>query len=296
DYTTLLGASAVAFRVRWFQGKEDNRWCPSSPIGEGTAEMEAIRKATGWGLSTEDASGEDEAKAAKLHDQIVAALETGTPVLAYDSGLNIMVVFGYEKGSSDLLAHAYGGGAEPSRWPVSKLPMMLIFLKKDGPGLSPDAVCREGLRLAVRNWQRGLMPAGAIGYWYGSSALEHWRADLAVADSYTDKEREQLFFVSWWNYDSLADARQAAVTYLEQSLPVLKGESRAAAAQALKIYQDEVSLLASAFKDGNAFFGPWSGKTVADWNEATRKREQEILTTACALEQQAMEYLAKAVL
>src|SRR4051812_21712617 len=48
DYTSIMGLTALAFRVRWYQAFTGRDWCPSSSMGEGPEEIFAVKSATGW--------------------------------------------------------------------------------------------------------------------------------------------------------------------------------------------------------------------------------------------------------
>jgi len=293
-YDDLMGWSGLAFRVRWYHGDTGQRWCPSSPVGEFPEEIAALQKATGWELR--GLMGEEGAPNMDRHaPEIVASIDAGLPVLAYEPGLNMDVVYGYEDGGKTLLMRDYFTGNEPLRLPASKLGFMAILLGKRSAPLSHRDALIAGLQAAVSNWRRGRMAWSKGSYWYGDAAYAHWIGDLGTVDELTGLERGLLFFVNHWNYSSLADARQAASRFLKAEAPLFEGDARAALERAAAAYEEECQLLAEPFRTKGAFLGPWSGKGIADWTPEVRKREQQVLARASKLEAAAIEEIEKAL-
>ncbi len=294
-YSDIMGLTGLAFRVRWYQGDTGKRWCPSSPVGEFPEEIAAIQKATGWQFRDEVLLGEGNPRMERFAPDIVASLDAGKPVLAYEERLNMDVVYGYEDSGKTLLLRDYFKGESPLMLPASQLGPFLIFLRDHAEPLSPLAALTEALNIAVRNWRRDPLPAEKGKYWYGDAALSTWIEDLGQVDELTEKERELLFFVSWWNFDSLFDARLAAVSFLQESAAVLKGESHEALKRAATLYQQEVNLLGSVFTEKNAFLGPWSGKSTKDWSADVQQSERGILVKAQKIEMDAIAETEKVV-
>jgi len=293
-YDDLMGWSALAFRVRWYQGDTGQRWCPSSPVGEFPEEFAALQKATGWelrGLMGAEGTPHMERHA----PEIVASINAGLPVPACEPRLNMDVVYGYEDGGNTLLMHDYFRGDEPLRLPASDLGFMAILLGKQSAPLSQRDALVAGLRAAVFNWRRGKVAWSRGGYWYGDAGYAHWSEDLGKVGNLTEEERALLFFVSHWNYCSLEDARRAAARFLKARVPLLGGKARAALERAAALYRKEGELLARPFGAKDAFLGQWSGKTITEWAAAVRKHEQEILSRARALEGQAVSQIEAAL-
>ena len=294
SYTDIMGFTGLAFRVRWFKPSGEIRWCASSPAGEMAEEIEAATHATGWELKCEVHKGEP--NMVRYVPEIVASINAGKPVLAYDDRLDMAVVYGYGEGGKTLLFRDYHKGETLHELPASGLGWMIIYLGGYSPELSRSEAFIESLKLAVRNWRRRCGKAGPGEYWYGETALGIWIDDLSIVDSLTQKEKETLFFVSWWNFTSLVDARNAAISFLRGNVTHLPEQSAHFISKAAALYEREVkSLDCASFTKHDAFFGPWSGKSIKDWTADVRKREREILTEACRLENNAITEIEKAL-
>ena len=297
DYHTIMGVTGLAFRVRWWQPREGIGWCPSSPVGEFPEEIEAAGKATGWQLGCESLLDQEKPEMERFAPDIVASVNAGRPVLAYDAEYNMCVIQGYEDGGKTVLMRQYWKPEEVVRRAISDLPGFLIFLNPGPKALSPRDALEQGLRIAVRNWHRsdGPDPNEKGYYLYGRAALEKWSHDLGLFDELSEKEREILFFVSWWNFTSLEDARAAAVKFLHDGARLLEAEPRKALDRAAEIYQRESALLSRAKEAGDAFLGPWTGKSMADWTLEVRRREKFLLARARELEAAAIAEIEKAL-
>ncbi len=287
-YSDIMGLSGLAFRVRWYQGDIGQRWCPSSPVGEFPEEIAAVQKATGWQLRVEVLLGEENPQMERFAPGIVASIDAGRPVLAYEPRLNMDVVYGYEEGGKTLLLRDYFQGETPLSLPASRLGPMLIFVVDYAEPLLRHAALTEALSIAVRNWRRGYVPAEKGKYRYGDAALASWIEDLGQVDKFTGKEQELLFFVSWWNFNCLFDARHAAVSSLQDARTILQGGGGEALKQTAALYQQELEILDSAFIKKDAFLGPWSGRSVKDWSANAQGREREILAEARKIERAAV--------
>jgi len=294
-YADIMGLTALAFRVRWFQGHTGQRWCPSSPVGEFPEEMEAIQKATGWRFRLENLLGQAHPQVERFAPDIKSAIDAGRPVLAYGTKLNVATVYGYEAGGKVFLLRDYVNGEPPLKLDASKIGPMLIFLREHARPMDPRGALIEVLSTAVRNWRREPMPSEKGKYWYGDAALAAWIKDLGQADKLQQKDRENLFFVSLWNYNCLFDARKTACVFLKESAKLFKEEGAEALERAAAQYEKQDKLFGAVFGTKDAFFGPWSGKSIKDWSAAVRKREQEVLAEAREIETIAIAEIEKAL-
>lgn len=283
-YAEIMGFSGLAFRARWFHGHTGARWCPSSPIGELPEESAAVQRATGWRFREEWHWGDKHMD--RFAPDIAAAINAGRPVLAYEPKLNVDVVYGYADGGKTLLLRDYFKGNEPLELPAANLGPMLIFLNDHAEPLGRRLAVIEAMNITVRNWRRDPVGTNKGKYFYGEAAFARWADDIVRAEEVakTDAEWDNLFFVSWWNFGALADARNAAVSFLGQAAATLKGDAREALERVVAGYQQEGQILQAALGNNDAFFGPWSGKSIKDWSADVQKREHEILTEACKAE------------
>ena len=291
-YSDIMGYSGMAFRTRWSRWDKVPGWEPSAAVGEFAAEIEATSKATGWQLHYELGPMKDP-HTERLLPAIMKSIDAGLPVLGYPPHLNMAVIYGYEKGGKVLLLRDYFQGRRTLRMEPEKLGPMLIFLDEWTPAPSQRDAVIGALKIAVANWKRERGPDSRGPYWYGDAALKHWREDLATAGKLTDAQRDNLFFVDWWNYEAFANARDQAVVFLQGSVDVLGGKSGEAVGRAAALYGEEAQLQKTAFGNPPAFLGPWTGKSVKDWSDDTRMRERDILAQAEHIEGQAIGELEK---
>jgi RNA polymerase sigma-70 factor (ECF subfamily) len=296
SYEDVMGLTGLAFRVRWYQGRVGQRWCPSSPVGEGEEEIEAFQRATGWPLRVEVRMGQEPARMEDFAPDIVASINAGRPAPAYDGvrALDMGVVFGYEKGGKTLLVRSYHS-RDAVRQPAEKLGPMLLLLGKHQGGMSPVDGLIHALKIAVGNWRRPPDESERGAYLFGEAALAQWAEDLGEVNGMTDEEKGLLFFVNSWNYISLHDARDAAREFLEARLDLVRGTSRAALERAAAHYRREAELLAAPLRDGNAFLGAWTGKKMADWTDDVRRREAALLAQVRQIEGQAVAQMDAAL-
>ena len=73
SYSRLMGLSGMAFRMRWYVGRDGKGSCPSSPVGEFAEETAAMERATGERFVRFDAAG-------LRHNGIVAPLVLDGPM------------------------------------------------------------------------------------------------------------------------------------------------------------------------------------------------------------------------
>jgi hypothetical protein len=143
----------------------------------------------------------------------------------------------------------------------------------------------------VKNWKREPLPSPKGTYLYGAEAYRKWIDDIGTAGDLNDKDRANLFFVSWWNFNCLSDARTAAIRFLRDASEVLGGEAGDAVDRAIALYEKEGILFGEVFRKRDAFFGPWAQKAIEDWTEAAREREREVLGQALELEGAAIGHI-----
>lgn len=296
DYATIMGVSGLAFRTRWYQGPADYmRWCGSSCVGEFPEEDEWFRQATGWRFRVEAHLNEKEPKMSRFAADVVTSINAGRPVLGYDKTWNTAVIKGYEDGGRVVLMQTYGSPDTEKRT-LDELPGFLVLFEGYDKPLPSREMLTHSLRIAVHNWDRpdGLYHyMGRGGYLYGFRAFKQWAEDLGRYDEWTEKERVLLFFVNWWCFTNVVDARTAAIEFLHNHLDDVSDEAEDALAHAITLYQEEIDLLhASSFERKEVFLGPWTGKSIADWTPEMRQREQELLLRAMDIEAAAMKAIS----
>lgn len=283
-YENMMGWSGLAFRVRWYHGDTGRRWCPSSPVGESAEEVAMLRHAIGWELPIESRLEEAERSMADYASTIAHEIRAGRPMLAYEPQLNVATIFGFEDEGRILLLRDYMSDEPQLRLPIAKLGPFLCFLGDHTEALHPHDALVAGIRLAVENWHRSHASTRAGRYWFGRAALLKWREDLQHGETFESEQRKLLFFVDWWTFDSLADARSAADRFLRRNAEYFLGSQHRHLLQAAALYNEEARLLRSILSEKQAFLGPWTGKGFEHWTSGTRQREMSILNQVLSLE------------
>ncbi len=288
-----MGGTALAFRTRWWKANDGTGWCGSSPVGEFPEEIEAAGKVTGRPIRVECQLGDSEADVQRCASDIVASIDKGVPVLGYDEHYNMAVICGYEDEGRTVLMRDYFHGDQTNRIETAKLPPFLLFPTDYAGAASREQVLKMGLELAVENfsWADLVPHPNKLGsYHYGKYAFAKWADDIAHYDDYTQEEREKLHTVSCWNYCSLWDARMAAAAFLRENLDL------ADLAPAADLYSREANLLyATSVERKEAFYGSWTGKSIADWTPEVRRREVELLNRACEIETEAIDAIKQVI-
>lgn len=300
DYPTLMAATGLAFRVRWFRGYEgsDQPWCPSSPVGEFPEETILAAKATGWKLNAVVRMDQADPHMEQFAPRIIAELKAGRPVIGYDHALNCNLIFGV-KGDT-FLTRDYFHGDKTVEVAAERLGPMLMFLGEAAQTPALRDTLRGGISQGVRNWTRDgntdpyCQHSKKGRYLLGAGAYDQWIADLKAVDADGGKPSDALLQPTWWTFDCLVDARRTAA----KALRTFATSEPAAAEHLLTAadrYEALVQALSVSYRDRNAFLGPWSGKKLADWTPEVRAREIALLGTAKRLDGEAIAALEKAL-
>jgi len=288
SYSDLMGFSALGFRVRWHK-----EWCSSCTVGEMEEEITAVSKATGWQLRVRIGKGGSDME--QFTGDIVGDVNAGRPVLVYPPDLNVAVAYGYEDAGKTLLLRDYMKREDTAKLATGKLGFLLIFLGKHADGMPLRDAVVKSLRMAVHNWRRGIGTEGPGDYWYGEAAFKRWIEDLFRADDLDDDQRKKLFFVGWLNFNTVADARKTAVSFLRERASVFDGAARKALERAASIYEEEGKMMGGVFGAKDAFLGGWSRKSFDDWTPEVRDHEREILAHLRSRDATAIAEIEKAL-
>jgi hypothetical protein len=298
-YTEIMGWSGLAFRVRWYR----DGCCPSSAVGEFPEELEATRRATGWELPCIDNwDGRRGPGMTSVAPDVVRSIEAGVPLIGYPTSneLDVAVLYGYERDGAAFLWRAFfsWGSEEPKVIPAAEAgPLLWLLGSWTQPVDGPRERFLTALRLAVHHWDRGDddLTSQASRYHYGGAAFDAWQAALEAPDADPEGDHAHLFRVNWWSFLALGDARTHAVHYLEASRRHAGAAAEELIRAAIGFYQRESQALLRQFGLKEAFFGPWSGKNLSDWNAEVRDGERRILRECRAFEEEAVPLLAEAL-
>ncbi len=256
-------------------------------------EIRAAAWSTGWGMRLDFFWPRNEENIARMTAEIVASIDAGMPVLAYEPTWNVDVVYGYEQGGQVLLLRDRRQEEDPLRLPPSRLGSFTLFVLAHVEPPPRQRAVAESLHAAVRNWRRIRFSEGhAVNseYWYGRTALERWIEDLGDVEGLPEQDLAVLCNVSSFNAKSLCDARRAAVPYLAEAAALLSGRARSGLERAGALYQREAEIVARSHAEEHSF-----PAIPNKWSPDLREREQEILSQAIELEQEAVAGIEEAL-
>jgi hypothetical protein len=267
DVTTLLGDSALGFRIRWATRDGGNAWCGSGPCGEWPEEVAALNRATGY-VYRWDPPAAGALDSPEHLRQIVQSIERGWPILGFASHMDMAVIYGYEDAGARVLVSDFWASEEPALMATAETKNVRFFLERiDEPLPRVDAV-RGGLRLALRRWREGIVdpdPVSGGTYYYGDAGYRRWIADLERVPTLSDAQRQNLFFLNGWTYSSLFQTRtQHAARYLREALrhaPAAAHEGLAAAAARYDLVRERLG----SWDPANPMFGFVKQKKIDTW-------------------------------
>jgi hypothetical protein len=289
-YAELMGLSGLAFRLRWCNDETATQWCPSCAVGELPDEYAVLTRLTGWWLPTDVQFGLEEPDRDAIREKVVAAIDAGQPVVAYASSLDMAVIYGYEEGGETLLVHDYGQ-PDPFRMPASEIGPMQTYLGDHTDPPSPREALTASLQITVGNWRREKHDGGVAGreYTYGDAAFKAWIADLERYDALDQETQDALLGLDGWVLTTLYDARQAAVTFLQEQAPTLGERGAAALRRAADDYQHVVDLLVPVLVIRAVI------EDATGWTIAAREREIAALNEVYPFESKAIAAIEEAI-
>lgn len=279
SYDDIMGYTGLAFRTRWYRRLDTPGWCPSCVVGEMGPEIRKTEAATGWRFTLlHRMEREDDPHMEEFSEQMIAALESGFPIVGYSNRriLDCAVAYGYERRADGVYFLWRGYNEDQSGWKheTETGPQQMILTKHDWP-----AQQRISLRRAfTEDWRQHADPANnpAKGieaeYRYGAHALETWADDLGHYDDFTEDKRGSLFFVSWFAHSTLICARAAAARFLNQQARTMERDAANALKLAATHYGETSALVKRAQQDG-AFPLPFGPEARSKWTPQVRRRE-----------------------
>ncbi len=299
DYATLMGDSGLAFRLRWWRVEGGGPgWCPSSPVGEFNPWDERAAKSIGYKVSYR-VHLDGKTDMSRYAGEVKVSIDDGRPALVYPTTFDVGLIYGYADDGKTVLVRDYFAPDKELSIELSKTKGLLGFLEPAGSPLDRREAATIALKAAVGDWRHGPEPidtgAGMGRYLFGDAAYAEWIENLRTAGKLEEADQKKLFQPSWWTFCVLADARMQASVYLRSIAPLFEGEAKAAIERAAEIYGQSAAVLGPVFGAKDAFFGPWSGKSIADWTDAVRTREVAILVRSRELDAQAIAEIEKAI-
>jgi hypothetical protein len=296
-YADMMGATGIAFRLRWSNPDTLGGWDMACPCGEFMEEWEDLQRAMGIELEAEfPGVGEDAATDANAQ-RVVQHIEAGRPVMACVDGPDIGLIVGYADGGRTMRVHRYGTAGAYDISAQAACGGFQLHWAGFTQAPPPISAFVGGLRTAARNWRRGKAHAGYAvhghEWYYGRRAFEVWMDDLTVRDhaSLSEGDVARLYGMNRWVWMCLIDARRAAVTYLRDHAHLLGVEAAGPALAAAAAYQREVDLLSGA--TDLPCMDPCSQPPSA-WGPDQRRRQRELLQEAMETEAEAIQQMEQA--
>ena len=297
DYAYLMGVSAAAFRLRFHQPE----WCASSPDAalDGTY-PEAAMKATGYDGEFIVRMVPGEKAMEKMFQLIKGEIDSGKPMLAI--GLTKFpdwgIIAGYD--GKKILCRTYYDESE--EYSVAEgFPWIMFRVRKrdEEPPPARESIINS-IKLAVELAQTPFIDR----YANGLTAYDVWIKDLENEEMFSKMNQKELFIhwhINGWIYDSLYDARNAAVEYLKKAEKILDGKKREIIKEAAEKFE---RVRKAIFENWIYFTMPhwvsqgrtWTPKATIEtdkWTPEMRRKGAEALKNIKKLEQEAFNILKK---
>ena len=300
NYTYLMGVSAAAFRLRFHYPE----WCASSPDAalDGTF-SEAAMNAIGYKGDFIVRIIEGKRAAEKMFQIIKEEINEGRPLLAI--GITRIpdwgIIAGYGEDGKIICRTYYDKGENYSI--AEAFPWILFRIKKEKRKKpSQKEAFLNSIKLAVE-----LAHVKRVDHYFnGLAAYDVWIADLKNEEKF-EKMNKSEFFVHWhingWIYNSLYDARNAAVKYLKNSVKILEGNKSEKIREAAEKFEKVRETL---FNNWVFFTMPhwvkgentWTPKQIINantWTPEMREKGAKALEKVKTLETEAFEALEKII-
>ncbi|NLF38411.1 hypothetical protein GX586_03140 [bacterium] len=278
-YAELMGLSATAFRYQLHE-----EWCPSSPHScVGFSTCSRCSAALPFHVTGMSANRDDTGGVARIRATVKASIDRGMPV-PYGSEENGLIVGYRADGDEWLCVHPYHFSA--GRFVETNWPWGIAIIGE--PLASPpgrDALFADSLRCAVEMFETNKIGA----YFCGRTAWEQWIAVLTNDAGFASfaKNLRGTMQGNFWIYDSLVDARKAAVAYLENHSSHVAQPARGHVLNALAAYQREVAILTNECPAEIAP-PPWKLKKGEQWTAEQRHTQAAVLEQAFVCETNAI--------
>lgn len=294
DLNTMMGDSGLAFRIRWGRGAEADTWCGSSPVGEWPDERDALGLATGyrfeWTFPEKDQTHDV--------DRIVAEIDAGRPILAYGKQMDVSVIYGYEDAGDAVVLSEYWSDGQPVVMPTADIKGVTAWHTEVVAPLPRAEAVAAALKVTSKRWHEpthGTPYEPATNYYYGPRAYDEWLADLRRAETLTDEQRGNLYFLNGWNYSALhITRRDHAAKYLREQSRHLPEAARTHAEAAAGVYERLAAYLGK-WDPTDDRFGFVKQKPVSSWTAEVREAEIDWLGGIAALEAEAQGRVDRAL-
>jgi hypothetical protein len=207
-------------------------------------------------------------------------------------------VYGYEEEGRSILVRDYHIGNTETVMPIGQTKNLFCFFKQRTATPPRTESIHAGLRQAIVEATAPAIPTRRFdhdgAYYNGEEAYAKWIARLTNAASLTQGQQRKLFFVSWWTFFIVEDARRQAANYLAGSA-VYFPESTESIKEAAQYYRQMSAIIEQVRRDEAGFFSPHDGNRFEQWTPEVRQQEIAIIKQLFALDRQAITALKRGV-
>ncbi len=280
-YEQVMGLSGACYRICM---KED--WCPSAALPQCAYDVETpLYRALGfepYRISDPEAR----------RQKIVECIDRGIPVLCGDQRVEMEwgLITGHANKGEAFFGRTYfdfmGAKAEETftddgYFLADKFPGFdVVFLDRRCDPLPPKEALRQSLEVRTATLSQSPLH-NEYGYVNGYEAYDLWIRVLESGETFGEFAGKNGFHIG-----TLRDARRCAYVYLEQSLELLEGESRARLERAVRLFRtmfDRLVAFAPLSYVNNETC--WQLKD-GEWDMARRREQAGLLRSLCAMERQ----------
>jgi len=297
-YEFIMGVSGSAFKLLWYP-----QWCSSNNtlLVLGTEPIQRTFRALGYQYQfmpkTDEINGKD-----KFRQMIMDSIQNGRPVIV--EGIvgppECGVVTGYDENGNVVFGRSYFHKSEDyyqkSEWYKECHCMILIVEKQDLSAKSQ--ILRDSLQWAVNlartsEWSRH----DGAKYACGLVAYKSWAEALKKDEDFPEGNLEVL--TSRCNVSTsvtlsgLRDARSSAVKFL-QSMVDVETKAMSGIQAAIKVYQEEVSILSDALEIAPLCFAS-EEKRLQIADPKLRRNIAKLIIEAKIKDEKAVEHLEQAL-
>ena len=280
QYDDLMGHSAYAFRIQF----HPDRWCDSPPCPIcGSDSAAAALAAFGFRQTTCMAEDEHSPDADAARKTIAAEINDGRPVIALFEDWGLIV--GYSDAGRQFLRLNDTDAASQTAI-AQKWPWLTMMLERTGAKPQRRQTIARSLKLAAEQ----MRTPNVAGFLSGDAAWRQWIAELTNAQRLAAMDASALADAARCNrctLDSLIDARQAAVRYLQSIAADTDPETSTHLRSAIASYQELLTILTDATRHLPAPNQPWTAEM--------RQAQAETLRQAPDLDTRAVSQLEKAL-
>lgn len=297
-YFELMGLGGAAFRFRLCQPG----WDYSAVDGQlGYDHASAALRGLGREVTPQWSPSPDPVQRARIRD----SLKRGVPALGIDLHVapEWAVIAGYTSEGHWLCRSYFEGACENPDQPTGtpyvvsdRWPWLSVVIGERQRQTDRVRAFREAVRIAIEIAHQGWFTSGGGSrYISGVEALEVWASDLLTPQRFDPSDTPGLHHhasVNQFMYDSLQDARSAAVAFLRLNSDVCPPARRQSMRKIIRLYTDELTLLGTVREH---LPGHPDDRRLTQWNwtPAMRRAQSQALVAARQIEGEAVDEMTR---